>query len=250
MLQAVMAELRGGPRGSPSFPRPKGVIPARRGSSADDAEQISFKRRQTNRTKSFSTVRSSMSVDLSSIHLNTMRPPKHGADSDVDRADSFLLATPHSDISGWPGSADTTGLSTHSFSTPGATTTTTTATSTGLSSPTNRPGSAWMGPMSALGSDMDGPDISSIASAHFPEIMHLPDPAGHDTNPNSHLDFLNLGGDDWKTWDAAAAVAAASSGNGAGPGGTSDLDGFPSSAGGFGPPFSAGSPAAVAILNA
>jgi len=67
-----------------------------------------------------------------------------------------------------------------------------------------------------MGADLDSHDIGHLATVHFPELRDIVslDP---DSEPvNSHLDFMVLGGDEWKDWQPHHTGL-----------GTGDLDGFP-----------------------
>lgn len=206
VLQAVMAELRGNTGASSARSlRPKGAtVPARR-ESANDGERPTLKRRQTARTKSFSTAKTTTSTDL---NINATMPPppplKHGGEADADRGgDGFIMITPRSEMCGWTNMSSDTALD-PALSTPMA----------GLS--TGR--SAWMGADIPFG---DNVDISHLAGVHFPEIDHLTENDGG----GQYMDFMTLGTDEWREWHDGIGSATAT-----------DLDGFPP-AGSFGGPF-------------
>jgi hypothetical protein len=225
VLQVVLAELRGIPGEiANNFHRPKGVVvPARRGStSVEDMDPPMFtKRRQVARAYSKSKLpsirRESMS---SSMDLNidpALASLSHRKTSDVDgeRPDGFIIVTPSSDVSSWQTVAG------DSLPTPG----------TLPPSITQRNNNAWMG------ADLDAHDIGHLATVHFPELrdMHqLPNEegnggsSGNPENPNVHLDFMSLGGDDWKDWQPNHGSLG------------TDLDGFPPN--GFGGHFNPSTP--------
>jgi len=215
VLRAVMVELRGGPEPNQfKLYRPKSaVVPARRGSTIDmdESENMSqvWKKRQTSRpragtgaslrkprTSSMSTTMS-MPIDQTGLSIKPPPPPRF---DDPDRADGYILVTPRSEISTWPGLSEAPELS-HALSTPATT----------ISSSHNRNSGAWMG------AEFDANDsISQLANVHFPEMGAFDADMGGVEGTN--LDFMNLGEDgNWgmgKEWSGSM---------GAG----SDLDGFP-----------------------
>lgn len=230
VLRAVMVELRGGPEPSNTFRlyKPKSaLVPARRGSTIDmdDAEPASqvFKKRQTSRpragTSSSSTrgtkmrtssMGTTMSLSMDTPHpgsLSIKPPPPRFDDADRERhtSDGYIMVTPRSEISTWPGLSEP-DLS-HALSTP--------STTGPLSTSGNNrhSGGAWMG----AGSEFDPQDsgIDQLATAHFPELNAFDDGAGMDGMTN--LDFMNLGEGEWnvgKEWVSSVGIAG-------------DLDGFP-----------------------
>jgi len=209
VLRAVMVELRGGPEPHQfKLYKPKSaVVPARRGSTIDmdEAESQAWKKRQTNRpragtgsslrkarTNSMSTTMS-MPIDQHGLSIKPPPPPRF---DDTDRADGYIMVTPRSEISTWPGLSEPPELS-HSLNTP-------------MSTTNNRNSGAWMG------AEFDANDsISQLANVHFPEMGAFDADAGG-VEGMTNLDFMSLGeGGDWglgKEWSAA---------------GGSDLDGFP-----------------------
>ncbi|KAF2430447.1 hypothetical protein EJ08DRAFT_243853 [Tothia fuscella] len=208
VLKAVLAELRGAP-GEPndSFHQTGSVIPARRPSaSVEDMEPPSFtKRRQVARAYSRSklpTIRreSMMSVDSLSIDPALSGLHRKLSEGDPDRPDGYIMVTPHSDISGWHSVAG------DGLPTPG----------TLPASITQRDSNAWMG------ADLDAHDIGHLAAVHFPELRDIDGsiPEGDGSNGESvnhvHLDFMGLGGDEWKDWQPQHGTL-----------GITDLDGFP-----------------------
>lgn len=217
VLQAVLAELRGTPPSNMNnFHRAKGVIvPARRAStSVEDMEPPAFtKRRQVARAYSKSKLpamrRESMSIDLTNID-----PALGGglhrkqSDSNSERPDGFIMVTPHSDVSSWQ------ALAGDGLPTPG----------TLPLSITQRNNNAWMG------ADLDTHNIEHLASVHFPELRDIDalgdaDGSNNSENVNTHLDFMSLGGDDWKDWQPNNGSLG------------TDLDGFPNAANGFSSQF-------------
>ncbi|KAF2032804.1 hypothetical protein EK21DRAFT_60071 [Setomelanomma holmii] len=218
VLRAVMVELRGGPEANQfRLYKPKSaVVPARRGSTidVDESENMSqvWKKRQTSRPRAGtgSNMRkartNSMSTTMSmptDHHGLSIKPPPPRFD-DPERTDGYIMVTPCSEISNWPGLSEAPELS-HALSTPATTSTT--------SSSHPRNSGAWMG------AEFDANDsISQLANAHFPEIMAFEGDAGG-VDGMTNLDFMNLGeAGDWgmgKEWQEG------------GIGGGSDLDGFP-----------------------
>jgi hypothetical protein len=206
VLQAVTAELRGNPLDADGFRRPKGVmVPTRRPSNmAEDMDPPSFvKRRHVARTYSRSKVsparRPSSSFDQIDPSLAESLHRKRSDASSFERPDSFVMVTPQSDVASWH------TLSTEPVPTPG------TLPPNFMSKNMN----SWMG------SDLDASDIGHLATVHFPELRDIPDLGGADSEPvNSHLDFMNLGGDDWigKDWNQPTGHHTM---------GTGELDGFP-----------------------
>merc|ERR1711981_520572 len=202
VLQAVTAELRGNPLDLDGFKKPKGVmVPARRPSTTvDDIEPPSFvKRRHVARAHSRSSL---SSVRRPSMHLDQVDSPLNRrlshklSESDLDRPESFVMVTPSSDTASWQ------TLSTEPVPTPG----------TLPSNFMNKGHNSWMS------SDFDGQDIGHLATVHFPELQDLPNLDADSEPVNSHLDFMNIGGDEWKDWQPHTAGHTL---------GTGDLDGFP-----------------------
>lgn len=108
------------------------------------------------------------------------------------------MVTPRSEMSGWHALHDTP--IDPAITTP----------STSLSS---APRNTWMG------AELDSTDsIAQLAGVHFPEMGHLENSTGDASM--SHLDFMALGGEDWRDWQG-----------GMGGGLGTDLDGFPPSNG-------------------
>jgi hypothetical protein len=202
VLQAVTAELRGNPLDPDGFRKPKGVmVPARRPSTTvEDIEPPSFvKRRHVARAHSRSSLssvrRPSMNLDQVDPTL-TRRLSHRGSESELGRPESFVMVTPSSDTASWQ------TLSTEPVPTPG----------------TLPPNFINKGAQSSwLGSDFDGPDIGHLATVHFPELQDLPNLDADSEPVNSHLDFMNIGGDEWKDWQPHSGPTI----------GTGDLDGFP-----------------------
>ncbi|QDS70192.1 hypothetical protein FKW77_006514 [Venturia effusa] len=217
VLQAVLTELRGAPDDNNNFHRPKGVmVPARRSSTCvDDMDPPTFtKRRQVARAYPKSKPppvdhRPSIDPTLSSDHNMHHRKQSQ---SDSDRMDGFVMVTPQSEISNW--SIMNTDNTSNSLAP--------------AQLMQKNPSNAWMT------GNMDDHGIEHLATVHFPELNDLGGGGaddghtmtGHDSNTafdndgaggnaanaNRHLDFMNLGGDEWKDWQ---------------PNGTGDLDGFP-----------------------
>ncbi|KAF2841011.1 hypothetical protein M501DRAFT_930351 [Patellaria atrata CBS 101060] len=203
VLTGVMNELGGSSSDSNRFPRPKGtLVPARRGSTIDDTEPYSFKRHQSSRPRS-NTHKSARSTSMStsmSMDLGLTGPRHHNTDSDLDRgADSFVMVTPRSEICSWPPTS--TGMPLD----PALPTPTSTLES-------QQPPRPWMS------GDVNPNDVSHLASIHFPEMSHLADNEGA-SHGAGVLDFMNLGGDEWRDWqpDGSSVIT--------------DLDGFPPTGG-------------------
>jgi hypothetical protein len=208
VLQAVLAELRGAPGElSNSFHRPGAVVPARRVStSVEDMEPPSFtKRRQVARAYSKSKLpsirrESMMSVDSLNIDPALAGLHRKHSEGDPERPDGFIMVTPLSEASGWHSVADS-GLPTPGTLPP---------------SITQRNNNAWMG------ADLDAHDIGHLATVHFPELRDIGgsiaegDVSSGESVNNVHLDFMSLGGDEWKDWQPHGGSL-----------GTTDLDGFP-----------------------
>ncbi|KAE9991079.1 hypothetical protein EG327_000551 [Venturia inaequalis] len=207
VLQAVLSELRGTPDDTSNLHRPNGVvIPARRTSTCvDDMEPPAFtKRRQVARAYSKSKLppvdrRHSIDPTLSNNHKMHHRKQSQ---SESDRIDGFVMVTPQSEISSWANlSSDNT------------------STSLAPSHLTQKTSNTWM-----MG-NMDEHGIEHLATVHFPELNDLARPddghtmnglngnggtsgndglngngTGGNTNTNQHLDFMVLGGDEWKDW--------------------------------------------------
>lgn len=242
VLEAVLGELRGYPPTSAAFKQPKGVIPARRGSSTIDAqggERPTFKRRVTATARSQSKAsissrsglrRESMSMaDVSMAGVQDHSHRRKQSDVDGDRpGEGFVMVTPRSEFSSsWPHNVPETAIdpslssgstiSTNSLATPNSR-----ASVAPNSAATNNIASnAWMG------STEFAHDISALASVHFPEIRDFPGLS--EDNPNSHLDFLTLGDgtDGWNKWHG-------------GENGLGDLEGFPQPS--FNTPFEGNTP--------
>jgi hypothetical protein len=212
VLQVVLAELRGTPvEITNNFHRPKGVVvPARRSSaSVEDMDPPAFtKRRQVARAYSKSKLPSMRRESMtSSMDLNidpALASISHRKPSDAsERPDGFIMVTPNSDISNWQTVAGD-GLPTPGTLPP---------------SITQRNNNAWMG------ADLDAHDIGHLATVHFPELRDLHSMnedengsnAANTENPNVHLDYMNLGTDDWKDWQPNHGSLG------------TDLDGFPPS---------------------
>jgi hypothetical protein len=211
VLQVVLAELRGTPpEVSNNFHRPKGVVvPARRGStSVEDMDPPSFtKRRQVARAYSKSKLpairRESMASNMDLNIDPALASLSHRKPSDAsERPDGFIIVTPHSEVSSW---ATVAG---DALPTPG----------TLPPSITQRNDNAWMG------ASLDAHDIGHLATVHFPELRDMHNMSTDDGNgssgatdehPNIHLDFMNLGTDDWKDWQPNHGHLG------------TDLDGFP-----------------------
>jgi hypothetical protein len=202
VMQAVTAELRGNPLDADGFRKPQSVmVPARRPSTTvEDMEPPTFaKRRHVARAHSRSSLSSashpSMALDPIDPVLTNGLHRKH-SESDLGRPESFVMVTPSSETASWQ------NLSTEPAPTPGTL-------------PHNlmqKPHGSW------LGSDLDASDIGHLATVHFPELRDIP-ALDQDSEPvNSHLDFMNLGGDEWKEWQPHTSNPTL---------GTGDLDGFP-----------------------
>lgn len=207
VLQAVLSELRGTPDDTNNLHRPNSVvIPARRSSTCvDDMEPPAFtKRRQVARAYSKSKLppvdrRHSIDPTLSNNHKMHHRKQSQ---SESDRIDGFVMVTPQSEISSWANlSSDNT------------------STSLAPSHIMQKTSNTWM-----MG-NMDEHGIEHLATVHFPELNDLAAPdgghtmnglngnsvtsgndgpngngTGGNTNTNQHLDFMVLGGDEWKDW--------------------------------------------------
>lgn len=205
VLQAVMIELRGGPLEAGFKPyKPNGaLVPARRGNSNDASNPSMFKRRQTSRPRPETGTTKNRSASVStgvSIDLTIKPPPAtHRVDAESERSDGFIIATPRSEIGGWPNLANE--ASTDALTTPGG--------PNSLSSPALR--NAWMG------AELENNSISHLASVHFPEIPNL-----SDGENMSHLDFMSLGTEEWREGQLGNAGVG------------TDLDGFPPNNGCFG----------------
>jgi hypothetical protein len=165
VLQAVLNEMRGNPVHTADSPLPfmssRVVVPARRDSGGleDHSQMMPNKRR----------------------NIRQPRPSFTGSDMQIDpslgrREESFVMVTPHSDLSGWPSS--------------------TVPEASGDVVPTS-----WLTRTTTSGesTDFDINDVSVLATVHFPELRDLP-PVGDSAVPN--LDFLSFGGgvDDWRDW--------------------------------------------------
>jgi hypothetical protein len=136
------------------------------------------------------------------MHLDQLEPVLNRrlshklSNSSLERPESFVMVTPSSDTASWQ------TLSTEPVPTPG----------------TLPPNFMQKGHTSWMSSDFDHHDIGHLATVHFPELQNLPS-LGADSEPvNSHLDFMNLGGDEWKDWQPHTTSPSL---------GTGDLDGFP-----------------------
>lgn len=222
VLDAVMAELRGGADPGPhGFIRPRGaIVPARRGSTMGNEaeERPSFKRRHTARPHSRSlssreraAVRDRrMSQSAMSIDLNidpALAAMHHRKESDADRnhPDGYIMVTPRTDMSGWPGvplsHVNTNGSDRHEIGSMAGHSSTvdpmglthTPATTLSTSGPRTN---TWMG----ADLDLDPDNITNLASVHFPEMAGFSegDTAG------APLDFMALGDSDWKEWQTGA----------------------------------------------
>jgi len=133
--------------------------------------------------------------------------------SESERMDGFVMVTPQSEIASWATmSTDAVG---------GVSQTPTSLAPSQLMQTKNS--NTWMG------ADLDAHDIGHLATVHFPELRDITGSGdgsgdgmsglnGHGQvggNGNSHLDFMNLGGDEWKDWQPNHTN------------GTGELDGFP-----------------------
>jgi hypothetical protein len=217
VLRAVMIELRGGPEANQfRLYKPKSaLVPARRGSTIDmdecEASNQVWKKRQTSRPRTgtgasmrkprTSSMSTTMSMPMDNHGLSIKPPPPRFDES--ERTEGYIMVTPRSELSTWPGLSETPELS-HTLSTPAPPSTTS-------SHPRNS--GAWMG------AEFDTSDsISQLANAHFPEIMAFDGETGG-IDGMTNLDFMALGeAGDWgmgKEWTEG------------GMGGGSDLDGFP-----------------------
>jgi hypothetical protein len=202
VLQAVTAELRGNPLDVDGFRKPKGVmVPARRPSTTvDDMDPPTFvKRRHVAGAQSRSSL---SSVRRPSMHVDQLDPAltnslhRTRSESEHERPESFVMVTPSSETASWQ------TLSTEPVPTPG----------------TLPPNFMHKNHTSWLGSDLDTNDIGHLATVHFPELRDIPTQDLDSEPVNSHLDFMNLGGDEWRDWQP----------HNSGPVlGTGDLDGFP-----------------------
>jgi hypothetical protein len=223
VLQAVLTELRGTTDDTNNFHKPKGVmVPARRGSTCvEDMDPRTFtKRRQVARAYSKSKLpppEHKMSLDLSidpSLSNSNIMHHRKQSQPESERMDGFVMVTPQSEIANWANmGSDNAGGVPH------------TPTSLAPSQLMQKNSNTWMG------ADLDAHDIGHLATVHFPELRDLggslggTDPSGEGMNGlnghgasgsgNQHLDFMNLGGDEWKDWQPNHG------------GGTGDLDGFP-----------------------
>ncbi|KAK3116459.1 hypothetical protein LTR53_003185 [Teratosphaeriaceae sp. CCFEE 6253] len=208
VLNAVVLELRGGPispgKSLTTAGQPSSAVPARRGSSALDAEMMerpAFKRRQTSRAS-----KSTMNPPP-----NTMRPHRASDASDRLSVTSQPLQQPHGDFvmippsrtesaggSGWPGVSSSGGH--HAFHPPPPMLPT--PDTAHMASPPPHRNNDWL-----QHHDNDfGADFPSLAS--MPGMM--PD------GDLQSLDFLTLPTeDDWSRWHSGSGDPAA------------DLDGFP-----------------------
>ncbi|KAF2404514.1 hypothetical protein EJ06DRAFT_207395 [Trichodelitschia bisporula] len=201
VLQAVVSELRG--TTDPGGFRPRAVVPARRGSNTVDEPEAPglAKRRHVARARGQSKSHiggGDMAID-----------PALGGLKPLDEGDGFVMITPRSDLSGWPGDVmlgDTLG-------TPGGL--------SGLAAAA-RGGNAWMG------AEMESHDIGHLASVHFPELRDIPGVGegengggGGGAPGGANLDFMAIG-EEWKEWNGSAVQ----------PG--SEMEGFASGANGFG----------------
>jgi hypothetical protein len=136
-----------------------------------------------------------MSIDLNIDPALSGGLHRKPSESDPERPDGFIMVTPQSEVASWG------TISTDPVPTPG----------TLPPSLIQKNNNAWMG------ADLDSHDIGHLATIHFPELRDISGlNEGEGEQANSHLDFMNLGGDEWKDWQPNNGTL-----------GTGDLDGFP-----------------------
>ncbi|PGH26432.1 hypothetical protein AJ80_01930 [Polytolypa hystricis UAMH7299] len=157
------------------------VVPARRGSTNDEAHPAPFKRRQTSRSRSIARLNSSSGVMANGDTNGKPASPPQPFAGEGERTDGFILATPRSDGSKPANASSRDGSMVNGLlRTPNSNNVLATSAAQ----------STWVGP------DPDSAEIVHLASIHFPEIPSMPDgPA------NPHFDFVSQAAqDEWRDW--------------------------------------------------